>query len=543
VTTWKRNWLLAVSLAALAVVVGLVLAASALRARIDPYARQQVMQYLSRRFNSDVALRELHIGIPRTSMLRLLLTRGRGAIITIEGEGLALRSKRRQDLATAGSAAPLFVIQKFACEINLDDLFKTPKLVTRVSVDGMDIQVPPPGERPSLSAPAQSSMRDAPNAGPNAGPNTGVIIQEVIVQNATLTLLPRDAHKVPLRFVIQRMRLESVGAGLGMKYEASLINAKPPGNIQSTGTFGPWSAQEPGETPLAGEYRLDHADLGVFNGIAGTLRSTGRFEGKLSAINASGDASIPNFRLRMAGNPVPLSARFTVLVDGGNGNTILKPVVARLGSTSFTTSGGIIRHEAGLPRAISLDVSMPNGDLRDVLRLAMRGEPFMEGRLALKTKIDIPPLTGKVREKLKLDGHFEVLDGKLLRSNIQNQLNGLSRRAQGNPQDSETDQAVSQMTGVFQLDNALIHFSQLSFGVPGAKLDLAGNYDLDADSLAFSGTVKLQATVSEMVTGWKRWALKPVDRFFEKEGAGTFLRFHIGGTSRKPKFGLDLRGH
>ena len=545
-TIRKRNWLLAIGLAALAVTIGLVLAAASLRNRIDPYARQQVVQYLSRRFNSDVELRALHIGIPRTSMLRLLLTRGRGAMVTIEGEGLELRSKRRQDLAMAGPAAPLFTIQKFACEINLDDLFQTPKLVTSVSLDGMDIQIPPPGERPAFSGPAQSNSRDIPSAvsggGSGAGPNTGVIIQEVTVQNATLTLLPRDSRKIPLRFVIQRMRLESVGAGMGMKYEASLINAKPPGNIQSSGSFGPWSAQEPGDTPLAGEYRFDKADLGVFNGIAGTLRSTGRFEGKLSAINASGDAFIPNFRLKMAGNPVPLSARFTVLVDGGNGNTILKPVVAKLGSTSFTTSGGIIRHEAGLPRAISLDVSMPDGDLRDVLRLAMRGEPFMEGRLALKTKIDIPPLTGKVREKLKLDGHFEVQDGKLLRSTIQNQLNGLSRRAQGNPQ-GEADQAVSQMTGVFQLENAIIHFSQLSFGVPGAKLDLAGNYDLDADSLDFGGTVKLQATVSQMVTGWKRWALKPVDRFFEKEGAGTFLHFHIGGTSRKPKFGLDLRGH
>ncbi len=546
-TIRKRNWLLAIGLAALAVTIGLVLAASALRDRIDPYARQQVIQYLSRRFNSDVELRELHIRIPRTSMLRLLLTRGRGAMVTIEGEGLALRSKQRRDLAINGSAAPLFAIQKFACEIKVDDLFKTPKLVTHVSLDGMDIQIPPPDERPAFARPAQprpgDAQRAAQSAAPNAAPNTGVIIQEVTIQHATLTLLAREAHKVPLQFSIQRMRLESVGAGVGMKYEAALINAKPPGNIQSTGVFGPWSAQEPGETPLAGEYRLDHADLGGFNGIAGTLRSTGRFDGKLSAINASGDAFIPNFRLRMAGNPVPLSARFTVLVDGGNGNTILKPVVARLGSTSFTTSGGIIRHEAGLPRAISLDVSMPDGDLRDVLRLAMRGEPFMEGRLALKTKIDIPPLTGKVREKLKLDGHFEVQDGKLLHSNIQNQLNGLSRRAQGNPQAGEADQAVSQMSGVFQLDNAVVHFNQLSFGVPGAKLDLAGNYDLDADSLAFGGTVKLQATVSEMVTGWKRWALKPVDRFFEKEGAGTFLRFHIGGTSRRPKFGLDLRGH
>jgi hypothetical protein len=543
VTTRKRNWLLAIGVAGLAVTVGLVITASALRDRIDPYARHQVIEYLSRRFNSDVELRELHIRIPRTSMLRLLLTRGRGAMVTIEGEGLALRSKRRQDLAIANSAAPLISIQKFACEINLDDLFKTPKLVTHVSLDGMVIQIPPPGERPVLSGQAQPDPRAAPSTAPNSGSNTGVIIQEITIQHATLTLLPRDPNKVPLQFAIQRMRLESVGAGLGMKYEASLINAKPPGNIQSSGVFGPWSAQEPGETPLAGEYRFDKADLGVFNGIAGTLRSTGRFEGKLSAINASGDAVVPNFRLRRAGNPVPLSVRFAVLVDGGNGNTILKPVVARLGSTSFTTSGVIIRHEAGQPRAISLDVSMPNGDLRDVLRLAMRGDPLMEGRLALKTKIDIPPLTGKVREKLKLDGHFEVRDGKLLRSTIQNQIDGLSRRAQGHPKDVETDQAVSQMTGVFQLDNAVIQFSQLSFGVPGVKLDLAGNYDLDADSVAFTGAVKLQATVSEMVTGWKRWALKPVDRFFEKDGAGTFLHIHIGGTSRKPKFGLDLKGH
>ena len=169
-TIRKRYWLLAVGLAAVAVIIGLVLAASALRDRIDPYARQQVVQYLSRRFNSDVELRALHIGIPRTSMLRLLLTRGRGGMVTIEGEGLALRSKRRQDLPTSGSPPPLFAIQKFACEINVDDLFKTPKLVTRVSVDGMDIQVPPPGERPSFSAPAQSNLRDAPNAGLSAGP-------------------------------------------------------------------------------------------------------------------------------------------------------------------------------------------------------------------------------------------------------------------------------------------------------------------------------------------------------------------------------------
>ena len=98
------------------------------------------------------------------------------------------------------------------------------------------------------------------------------------------------------------MQLESV-AGSGMKYEASLINAKPPGNIQSSGTFGPWSAQEPGETPLAGEYRFDKARSRRIQWDRGYAPSTGRFQGKLSAINASGDAFIPNFRLRIAETP------------------------------------------------------------------------------------------------------------------------------------------------------------------------------------------------------------------------------------------------
>jgi hypothetical protein len=55
----------------------------------------------------------------------------------------------------------------------------------------------------------------------------------------------------------------------------------------------------------------------------------------------------------------------------------------------------------------------------------------MEGRVLLKTKIDIPPLTTSVREKLRLDGRFEVSDGKFLRSTVQDQIDGLSRRGQG----------------------------------------------------------------------------------------------------------------
>jgi hypothetical protein len=83
----------------------------------------------------------------------------------------------------------------------------------------------------------------------------------------------------------------------------------------------------------------------------------------------------------------------------------------------------------------------------------------------------------------------------------------------------------------------------LSFAVPGAQIDLAGDYDMARDNLDLLGTVKFQAKVSQLaaVTGWKRWALKAVDPLFARHGAGTFLRIKVQGSSRAPKFGLVFR--
>jgi hypothetical protein len=48
----------------------------------------------------------------------------------------------------------------------------------------------------------------------------------------------------------------------------------------------------------------------------------------------------------------------------------------------------------------------------------------------------------------------------------------------------------------------------------------------------------MQATVSQMVGGWKGILLKPADRFFKKNGAGAEVPIHINGTRDNPKFGL-----
>jgi hypothetical protein len=524
----RKKWLIGLGAVLLLGIGAAWVAASMASKRLEPYVREQAVQYLSRRFDSEVEFAAINVSLPATSPLRLFWTKARGAIATVEGRGISLRHKGRRDVP------PMFAMDRFRFDIDLGRLFDTPKVIPRVTLSGMTIHVPPKGERPALGAPGAQAQ-----PAPSASSTPSVLIDEVIVTNAKLVILPKDRSKVPLDFDIHHLRLESVGAGQPMKFTATLTNPKPPGEIQTLGTFGPWVAAEPAETSLTGQYTFNKADLGVFAGIAGILNSTGNFDGSLGEINAKGEATVPDFRLKMSGNRVPLSTRFEVVVDGTNGNTHLKPVVATLGSTKFTTSGAVIKHDGDTRRTVSLKVLMPNGNLRDVLRLAMKGDPFMEGQIALRTRIDIPPLSGSVREKLVLDGNFELMKSKFLRSSIQDQIDGLSRRGQGQPNNGQIDEVVSYMAGDFRLENQLLTFRHLAFGVPGAHVALAGDYNLQGDLLDLRGSLRLAANVSETMSGWKRWALKPVDPFFAKRGAGTFLNIKVDGSSKEPKFGLD----
>lgn len=425
---------------------------------------------------------------------------------------------------------PLFSMKRFSFEFDLDNLWETRKSVDEVSIAGMEIHVPP------KNGASGSSASRLPDTGATS---SDVIIRNVSIEDAVLVILPKDKTKNPLRFDIAHLRFKSIAPKAPMAYDALVTIPKPPGQVHSHGNFGPWVRDEPGDTALTGDYTFEKADLGVFNGIAGILNSKGTFDGTLDAVHAKGEASVPDFRLKMAGNRVPLWTQFEVLVDGTNGDTVLQPVRAKLGTTAFTTTGAVIKHEGQLRRAIKLKVSMPNGDMRDLLRLATKGQPFLEGRIALNTRIDIPPLSGPVKEKLLLDGDFELHGAQFLKAGIQGQIDKLSRKGQGQPKNEEIDDVLSNMTGSFRLDNQVMTFRTLSFSVPGARVHIAGVYDLENSTLDFHGALKLAATVSQTQTGWKRWALKPVDPFFEKNGAGTFLRIKVDGSAQQPKFGLD----
>ena len=73
--------------------------------------------------------------------------------------------------------------------------------------------------------------------------------------------------------------MTSIGPDAPMHFDANLTNPKPVGNVLSSGSFGPWQADSPRDTPVSGTYSFNHADLGTIKGIGGILSSTGKYAG------------------------------------------------------------------------------------------------------------------------------------------------------------------------------------------------------------------------------------------------------------------------
>src|SRR5579875_1708374 len=88
---------------------------------------------------------------------------------------------------------------------------------------------------------------------------------EIIADGTVLSILPRTPGKLPHIFAISRLRLKSAGRGQAMSFQATLTNPKPIGEVQSTGTFGPWNPDDPGLTPVAGSYTFRNADLSTIH--------------------------------------------------------------------------------------------------------------------------------------------------------------------------------------------------------------------------------------------------------------------------------------
>jgi len=498
---WRRLLWVA---AGLLVLLGIGMAI--LASHLTPIVRARALDMLRSRFDSEAEMGDLQVS----------LTHG----IAVSGKRLVLRHHGRTDVP------PLLEIDEFSGEMGWLSLFGKPWHIRQITLKGLSIHIPPKEKR--IEEP-KKKRRDIP-----------VIVDELLSDNAELDLLPGNPEKPVHQFLIHHLIMHSVGLGHSAPFKASLSNAVPPGEITTEGHFGPWQPEDPGQTPLAAKYKFESADLGVFRGISGILSSEGKFGGILENIDVDGQTTTPDFTLSIAGHPVLLKTDFEATVDGTNGDTLLHPVIAQFLNTTLVCNGGIVKAYQAKGREIVLDVKTNHARLEDLLRLAVKSDrPPMTGAVNLATKFDLPPGNGEIVDRLKLDGTFGIGSAEFTDAGIREKLESLSRRGQGKPQDEDAGSAVSQLKGSFVLRGGQISFRNLTFGVSGAAVELAGTYGLRDEKLDFHGTLRLKAKLSQTISGFKSFLLKPFDPFFRKNGV-TVLPIKVTGTRDQPTFGLDF---
>jgi hypothetical protein len=483
--------------------------------RAEPILKGRVIETLSARFDSRVELDDLQVSIIHG--------------LAVSGKGLRIFAP--DDVVAAGAKDPIIAVKEFNFHAGLIGLFFKPTRVSTAYVRGLTIQIPPKSMRQQN---AHKSKRKA---------KIKILVSDLVFDDSQLVIGTDKPNKDPKVFVLKHIVLHELGPDQPARYDATLTNAVPKGDIHATGTFGPWNTETPGDSTVTGNYTFDHADLNTIKGIGGMLHSTGQFNGQLDRIAVQGVADVPNFSLDTANHPVPLETKFSAIVDGTSGDTYLQPVQAKLGHSEFTCSGAIVNVK-GKGHIIDLDVDVPAGRIEDFLALAVKTQPVvMTGVLGMKTKLHIHPGKESVTQKLSLDGGFTLTQMHFTNSEVQDKIDMLSLRAQGDPKQAKpgAEDVNSRMTGRFKMADGKLDLSDLNYALPGATVRLDGVYTLDGKKFDFYGKVRTKAELSQMVASrWKSWMLKVADPFFHKHGAGAEIPVKISGTNASPKFGLDL---
>ena len=528
----RRGRLLrAIGLSLALLLLAFLVAAEYVARHLGPLLRSSVVATLSQRFHAPVELGSLQASV----------VKGWGGI-EVEGSGLRVLAPAN---APVDPDQPLLSLQRFQFRASLAALLHRHLDLAWVSIDGLDLHLPRHREPGGRGRPPEFTA---------AKPPIRITLHRIECKDATLSFAPSGPGKAPLTLRIRNLKLTVPEASAGVSgrtllYDAQIINPKPIGDIHATGHFGPWNRSDPRSTPVDGHYTFRNVDLGSIRGIAGTLFSEGDLKGRVDQIEVNGVASTPDFRLDVSSHPLPLSTTFHAYVDATSGDTTLSSVQALLQHSHFTAHGAIVNiHGEG--HDIHLVAHMPDGRIEDLLNLVTRSaRPAMVGAVTLDARIHIPPGKERVIQKLEAEGTVNIHDLRFTNAKLQDRIDSLSLRAQGEPKEAVAAQtgagqlqAASQMAVEFSFDQGMLVVPSLNYVVPGGTAQLHGAYFLNAGAFQFVGFVRTQAKASQMVSGWKSVLLMSLNSLFKAPGAGLQLPVSISGEHNTVRFGLDSRG-
>jgi hypothetical protein len=500
-TTSTRRWLLP-----LAIVILLALCiAGIILAYHWPFSSQKVTQSVQESWPGKIAVQSFH----RTYFPHP------GCVL----ENVALT--RDSD----SSGPPLVAIQRVTIQANYHDLLLRPGYISRIILEGLKISVP---AEQDASASRKTSTKSSTRIG------------EVFTRDAILEVARKDDG--PLKFEIHQLTLKSISDSSPMSYDLAMRNPEPPGEIRSRGKLGPWDSQHMSDIPLAGSYTFDDVDLGVFEGIGGTLAAKGDFNGVLGRIETQGTTDTPNFEVTRSHHAVALKAKFNATVDGMSGDTILHSVDTMLLKTPVHVEGSVAGKSGEPGKTTSLNANVRNGRIEDVLWLFVHeSKPPMEGATNFHTHIVWPSGHQPFLKRVVLQGDFEIEHARWTNPERQMSVNMLSKKASGKKKDPETPNVTADLKGSVLLSNEIAKFHDTSFKVPGAEAILQGTYNLGDTKIDFHGDLKTEASLSDDSSGVKAVLLKPLDPLFKKKHAGAEVSVEMTGTYHDPHFGVSLQ--
>ena len=366
------------------------------------------------------------------------------------------------------------------------------------------------------------------------------VVDEIVANGASIEFESDSPQKQGLRFDLHEALLTGVAWGSPIHYRLKFHNPEPPGEISVKGQFGAWADGHPENTPLSGEYSLDHADLSVYGGIGGLVASHGKFDGAFKHINVSGETDTPDFEVKSSGHKVRLTTEFEAFVDAMHGDTFLNRVEAHFAHTTVTAAGSVAESKKGKGKTALLRLTARNARIEDVLGLFVTGARApMSGPVSLAADVKIPPGRGPFLEKVMLQGQFGIDAGHFSKPETQKDVDQLSAGARGQSKEDPAT-VLSDLEGVVQLSNGVARFSDLRFGVPGAKARMHGTYNILNYRIDLHGRMRVDTRISHTSSGVKALLLKVMDPFFKKKRRGEVVPVHIEGTYEKPQFGLDM---
>ena len=431
---------------------------------------------------------------------------------------------------------PLITVQTLIIRGSYNGLFRIHKRVDEVQVKGLHVLIPPlgPSGQPHSVMPLTTSTSGAT-----------ITIGVITTDDALLEFMSRQPEQETFKLLVHRLTLDQVGESGSIPYHAVLLNTEPPGEIRSDGLIGPYNEDDPGSTPVTGSYTYEHANLGVFEGISGTLSSQGKFSGTIGHIDANGEADVPDFHVSGSSHSVHLISKFQAVVNGTNGDTYLQNVDSHFQRTTLTSNGSVAGHPGQHGKTVRLEMAMERGRIEDLLSLFTdEKRPSMTGSINLSAKVQVPPGPPGFLRKLDLAGSFGIGSGRFMAPKVQQPVNALTESARGENKEQQAEDpetVLSKFRGQVSVKNGVATLSNVSFSAPDTSAQLQGTYNLVDRKVDLHGILYTYGKLSDTTSGFKALVLKAVSPFLKQKSV-TVVPFSITGTSPNPSFALDFTG-